>query len=352
MELNREHYKAYVYIELQCGKSATDIITQLKVSGLSGVPGNSTVYLWLKDFNDGKTTLLDAPRSGRPCSSSTDANVNAIRDLIELDPKQSTRCIGEQISVDKETARHILRDKLNLRKLCSVWVPHALSEKNKRDRVECATALVELFEQYSIDDLMNRFAVEDETWILFDSQLSKQENKAWISPAAKRPRVVRSVMTNKKTMVLLAFTGDGKIAVAGKAPGDTINSAAYVDFVHSVGDKWRTLRTKPMRLSELIWMHDNARPHSAASTVDFFRRRGVQMIKQSPYSPDLNLCDRWVFKRMKKHLRASSYNSEHEVITAALQWFRALPHDLFKMELNSLLKHCFRVIRCNGDYVI
>ena len=95
MELNREHYKAYVYIEFKCYKSATDIIAQLKTSRLNGIPGESTVYLWLKDFKDGKrTSLLDAPRSGRPCLSSTVANVNAIHDLIELDPKQSTRCIS------------------------------------------------------------------------------------------------------------------------------------------------------------------------------------------------------------------------------------------------------------------
>ena len=65
-----------------------------------------------------------------------------------------------------------------------------------------------------------------------------------------------------------------------------MTSERYVAFIKVTGEKWRTLRSSPMRLKELWWQHDNARPHVAATTKSFLERREVTVIKQSPFSPD------------------------------------------------------------------
>ena len=122
-------------------------------------------------------------------------------------------------------------------------------------------------------------------------------------------------------MVLFAFTGDGKVCMEAVEPGTAVTSEIYIEFLRKVGDKWRTLRSSPTRLNQLIWMHDNARPHTAASTMEFLEKRNVTCIKQAPYSPDLNMCDRWIFKELKKHLRNCSIQSKDDVVSEALQWF-------------------------------
>ena len=126
----------------------------------------------------------------------------------------------------------------------------------------------------------------------------------------------------------------------------------YIEFVRLVGNRWRVLRSNSTRLSELKWMHDNARPHTAAATVEFFERRHVDLLKQSPYSPDFNLCDRWIFKALKQHFKDFVFSSPEEVEEEALRWFRGIPKDRFEKELTRLYEHCKRVIDSNGDYVV
>ena len=123
-----------------------------------------------------------------------------------------------------------------------------------------------------MDEIMKNFAVEDESWVLFGNLAPKSENKAWVSPTEPSPTVVRPKLTNKKVMLLFAFTGDGKVAIEAKNPGETVSAEIYMEFIRGVGEKWKTLRSSPTRLRDLWWMHDNARPHVAAHAQKFLTR--------------------------------------------------------------------------------
>ncbi|QQP32449.1 Uncharacterized protein FKW44_024150 [Caligus rogercresseyi] len=50
-------------------------------------------------------------------------------------------------------------------------------------------------------------------------------------------------------------------------------------------------------------MWDNACPHTATDTREFLTQRDVEPVKQAPYLPDLNLCDRFLFRKLKHLLR-------------------------------------------------
>ena len=106
-------------------------------------------------------------------------------------------------------------------------------------------------DENSIGDCMRYWATEDETWVLFLPFGTEDENKAWIKRHDPKLRVVRPTLTNKKTMLLVAFTGDGKFNVHATCPGDTITSERYIDFLKDVGIKWRNLKSSPTPLSQL-----------------------------------------------------------------------------------------------------
>jgi transposase len=256
-----------------------------------------------------------------------------------------------ELNLSKETIRRILVDDLLFTKVCSVWIPHSLSDENKVQRVHCATSLTHFFALHSMDDLMRLFAVEDETWVPFVGCNTKEENKVWIPPQAKRPRTVRPNLTPHKTMVSLVFTGNGKVNVDVTERGETIDSGSYVNFVHTTGERWRKLKTDPTCLRELYWMHDNARPHSAVNTRDFLTKRDVKLVRQAPYSPDLNLCDRWLFKHMKKELRHCNLTCATDVREETLRIFRSIPKERFERELLKLKEHCQLVQASQGDYI-
>ena len=106
-------------------------------------------------------------------------------------------------------------------------------------------------ENNSQEEILRRFAVEDESWILFDTPQTKQQNKAWVDPKKPRLQVVRPFLTNKKAMILFAFTGDGKVCILAVSPGMTINSEVYIDFFKTIGNRWRMLRSSPTKFQTL-----------------------------------------------------------------------------------------------------
>ena len=178
MNITQENFRSYCFIEIQRGKSATEIIQQLKESRISNIPADSTIFLWVREMkSEGRTTFLDRPRSGRP-SSTNDVSVNTLKAILNDNPRQSLRDLAGETGIPKETIRRILTETLHLKKVCSVWIPHQLSQQSKEDRVSCARSLIQLIENNSQEEILRRFAVEDESWILFDTPQTKQQNKA------------------------------------------------------------------------------------------------------------------------------------------------------------------------------
>ena len=118
-------------------------------------------------------------------------------------------------------------------------------------------------------NVQKHWITEDETWQLFQPILTKQENKAWLSPDDAKCRVVSPKLTNKKTMIILAFTADTKFSVEVSKPKETVTGERYIDFIRNTGEKWRRLHSTPTKLSEVWWQHDNARPYKASLTKRF-----------------------------------------------------------------------------------
>jgi len=351
MELSKENYRAYIFIEFSRGLSARQIVRQLNDASIPNSPSERTILRWHNAFRAGRRSLDDDPRDGRPLSMRTNENIQNIGELIQQNPKLSLRQLSEETGLSKDTVRTILVEDLSKRKVCSVWVPHTLSAQNKSERVACANSIIKLIDDNSIDDLMKFWVTEDETWQHFSPLPVKQENMAWLRKDEKRCRVVQPKLTNKKAMIILAFTGDQKFSVETRKPGDTVTSEDYVQFIKTTGDKWRRLHSSPTKLSSVWWQHDNARPHIASNTNRFFVKRNISLIKQSPYSPDLNQCDAWLFSELKKEMRSKEFKDCKEVEIHALHFLRSLPRNRFVKEISNMYKHCKAVVDNLGDYV-
>jgi hypothetical protein len=339
-------------VEAKRGVPAKDVLEHLRSVFSETAPSQASVYRWYKQYSsDERDTVHHLSHPGRPISQRSNDNISRVFDFVEAEPKTNLACISESLGLSKSTVRRILVEDLLFRKVCSVWSPHQPSENNKGERVACAHALIALFDSYTNYELLRLFATEDETWIPFEISASKEQNKVWIAPQTPRPKVLRPQLTFQKTMLTLVFTGNGKVSVDVTERGETVDSERYIAFIHKTGELWRKLRSDPTCLKELLWMQDNARPHTASVTQAFFERRKVELVKQSPYSPDFNMCDRWLFKESKRGLQAYSMNSPQDVLDAVLEVFRNIPAQRFEHELENLKIHCNHVIQLCGNYV-
>ncbi|QQP50616.1 Uncharacterized protein FKW44_011667, partial [Caligus rogercresseyi] len=69
-----------------------------------------------------------------------------------------------------------------------------------------------------------------------------------------------------------------------------------IEYLRTTGKRFLSLKKDKIRLKDCLFMWDNARPHTATDTWEFLTRRYVEPVKQSSYSTDLNLCDRFLFR--------------------------------------------------------
>jgi histone-lysine N-methyltransferase SETMAR len=80
------------------------------------------------------------------------------------------------------------------------------------------------------------------------------------------------------------------------------------------------LLTKGIRV---LLLHDSARPHSAAATVNLLNSWDREILPHPPHSPDLASSNFHLFPKMKKHLRGQRFHSNEDVQNEVKEWLRA-----------------------------
>ena len=308
MEFDLSSARFYAYVEQETGSTPAQIQQKLAHVFGDAAPAYSTVAKWCSQFRQGRTTCRDLPRPGRPRTSVTERNVERVSVAVQANPRTTASVLSAQFDISKGSVLQILHEKLGMRKLCSVWVPHELTNENKELRVRSARGILDVLAELGTET-PSLYAVEDESWFAFHPKLPKQENKSWVGPDNKRMTVVKQGLTKKKTLLLICFTTNRKVWIETVPYGETVNSSRYIDFLTAVGDHWRRLCRDPRKLRDIFLQHDNARPHTSAESRNFLQRRSVRQVYQSPYSPDFNLCDRWMFSALKCQMKNMTFET-------------------------------------------
>jgi len=74
----------------------------------------TAVYKWVKLFL-GEECVTDEGRSRRPATSRTEENIEKIRQIVSENHRLTVRSIAEQVNIERETARKILTEDLDMR---------------------------------------------------------------------------------------------------------------------------------------------------------------------------------------------------------------------------------------------
>ncbi|QQP36318.1 Uncharacterized protein FKW44_021372, partial [Caligus rogercresseyi] len=123
--------------------------------------------------------------------------------------------------------------------------------------------------------------------------------------------------------------------------GTTADRNTMIEYLRTPGKRFLSLKKDKARLKDCLLMWGNARPHTATDTREFLTQRDVEPVKQSPYLPDLNLCDRFLFRKLN-HLLKTSLEATRRLHS---------PEDELYDQLRKLRGHCRDVIVTGGDYV-
>lgn len=344
--MQKIEYRSYIQTRFLLGKTATEIHKELNLAYNENAPKYSTVAKWVALFKEGRESLEDNPRSGRPITVYTNENIDLVRNLIEEDPHLSCAELEAITSVNHYTLLEILHNALGMRKLTSRWIPHQLTAKNIQERVAACRENLRLIEEGKLR--LCDIITGDESWFYLIPIWNKSTNASWVAQGEKPRTVVRQSRFSPKFLYYIFFRSTGLVHIGFVEKGKTMTSDCYItDCLEPVYLSMGRQRPKA-GLAHMRLLHDNARPHVTKEVKSSLETQGVKLVRHPPYSPDLAPCDFWLFDYVKQRLNVhTDVESQKRQITSIL---RSIPKEEYKKTFDKWVERMQMCINNQGQY--
>ncbi|GFS88258.1 hypothetical protein NPIL_702731 [Nephila pilipes] len=279
MELNREHFRAIIFHNFRRGLSRQECFDELNSLYSDKAPSYSTVRNWYNEFNRGRCSIQDESRAGRPKSVVVPEKINAVRELIKQDRHVTYREIEASLDISMTSINKILHEHLSVKKICSRWIPHNLTNAQKKARVDWCKEMLEKYIQGTSKAVYNIYT-GDESWIYAYEPETKQQSTVWVfQDEAKPTKVVRGRSTSKQ-MIACFFGINGHVATVALEQRRTVNSEWYTTIClpEVIGE----IRKK-QKNRRIILHHDNASSHTSTQTKAFLTERKIELMGHPPF---------------------------------------------------------------------
>jgi len=122
---------------VKLNENATETYEKLRRAYGEHALSRTHVFRWHKAFLDGRESVEDETRCGRPCTSKTDENMTKMRDLVRSDRRLTVRMISSVLNLNRQTVHEILKFELGMQKICAKLVPKILTNEQKEKPKEC-----------------------------------------------------------------------------------------------------------------------------------------------------------------------------------------------------------------------
>ena len=280
----KDEIRAYIKARSKLGCSLKKLLTEISTAFGPSCVSYDTVRRCKKKFESGVESIKNASKSGRPKSASRKEIVSKIKEIIEGGARFTVRNITRKVGISLSTVHLILKKHLKVRKIYARWVPHLLTDEQKRQRVKVAKKLLQMFPKYDKKQFVN-VVTGDETWVHYSEPVKKVSNKIWATKHSKRPIIAKRSLSTKKVLYAIFFSGEG---VAIKVPvktGKSITGKYYKDVVLKKLKKYYQKRRPATGFKHVRLLHDNAPAHTSAIVTAFFEERKSYCFASPPVFP-------------------------------------------------------------------
>jgi hypothetical protein len=186
MEARNFEQRCAIKFCVKLGETGTETCNKLKQAYGEHVLSRSQIFKWHKAFSEGRESIEDEHRSGRPSTSKIDANVERVRALVRSDHRLTVRMIGSELNLNHTTVHQILTQELAMRKVCAKMVPKILTIEQKENRKEVCLDILERIK--SDKSFLKNVITGDKSLIFeYDSE-TKRQNMEWHTSASSCPR--------------------------------------------------------------------------------------------------------------------------------------------------------------------
>jgi len=97
--------------------------------------------------------------------------------------------------------------------------------------------------------------------------------------------------------------------------------------------------------------HDNAPCHAAVSINEFLaEKKNIPVVPQPSYSPDLSLCDFFLFPRLKNHLKGRHFGTLGKIQKSVTDKLKGIPAEAFQHCHKQWKQRLRRCVAAQGNY--
>ncbi|XP_006141073.1 protein GVQW3 [Tupaia chinensis] len=149
---------------VKLNKSASETHHLLKEAYGDEVMSRARVFDWHKRFKEGREDVRDDARSGRPVTHRTDENIQKVKELVCSNRQLTVRMMAEELNLDKETVRLILKENLNMKKVSAKVISTILKDEPKSRKLDFQSELSK--DPRKNDSHVRKRVTSSESWSL------------------------------------------------------------------------------------------------------------------------------------------------------------------------------------------
>ena len=321
--------RVYCKIQAQLGFPPTEIHADLQKVYGNGALKYATVFKWVCRFNDGRESIENDPRMGRPVSVLREKNIATLKTLIEKDAGYTVQEIEELSGIHSSSVLKILRERLGLLKICGRWVPHLLTDEQKQSRVRLASQVIEKYDKCD-PRRFEEIVTGDETWIYHFQPDSKAKNKVWGLSEGDRPVIVRCCKTSNRMLYAIFFVSKGSVLQIPVPKGSSVTGKFYRESVLTQLVDFYQKRRPRTGVRSIKLLQDNPPAHKSATVQEYLKESELDVLDHPPNSPDLAPCDFWLFPRLKEMLAGHCFESRCGIGSVVYQCRQHIPKEDYR----------------------
>jgi len=121
------------------GIKCSNVVEMLNIAFGESAMSKTRVYEWYKRFQEGREDVEDDERLGRPSTSTTDENVEKVKEMIMSDRRIIIREVADDVGISIGSYHEIFSDVLDMKCVTAKFVPKLLNFEQKQRRIEGVT---------------------------------------------------------------------------------------------------------------------------------------------------------------------------------------------------------------------
>ena len=146
-------------------------------------------------------------------------------------------------------------------------------------------------------NFLKNVITDDETWILEYDPETKRQSKEWHTSASPHPKKARKSKSKTKSMLICFSDCQGVVRTEFVPQGQTVNQFYYREVLERLRN--RAVCVRPSSANNWMFHHDNVPCHKTITVIEFLAKKGIPVVPQPPYSPNLSPCDFYSVSKTK-----------------------------------------------------